>query len=98
MFQEITPLENKFITHIRTLQLRFLYTHKENTDEYVFLSMREIRAYYFDFPLVNIEKLKELKLLDYKTVKTKAEHEITKYKTLQDGEIDFSLLKKDAYP
>jgi hypothetical protein len=98
MIQSLSDLENRFITHIRTLQMKSSFVYKKREDEFVFLSMREIRSKYFIKPEENISKLIELKLIESNEFTTKKGHKATEYRVLVDGDLDFSLLTSHSKP
>ena len=94
-----TALENRFLIHIRTLALSRASKRKgSHIDEFVFLSIKTIRENYFQENHLEIfTTLKENNLLDF-TVIEKNDHKSYKFKALQKGEYDFSLLQVKSQP
>jgi hypothetical protein len=90
----LTPLEQKFVTHIRTLLLKKNSSFKDKSFEYVSLAIKEIKNNYFGVDYEPIfQKLKKLEEIDFKKTNKENGSFFYSFKTLKDGAIDFSLLK-----
>jgi hypothetical protein len=92
-----TKAEQQFISHIRTLHLKRKSTRKDQIIDFVFLSLKTIRANYFSKESeVVFDKLKSVKEIDYEKITRVNGGYFFKFKALKDGPIDFSLLKEHA--
>lgn len=90
----LTAIEQNFVTHIRTLHLKSKSTRKEQTTEYVSISMKIIKDCYFQNEYENVfHHLKQLNEIDFQKVTTSNGAFYYKFKALKDGPIDFSILK-----
>ena len=90
----LTSNEQSFLALIRALQLKKQSTRKDQTLDFVFLSLKTIKANFFqdDYELV-FNKLKSQKEIDFEKVLNDNGSFYFKFKVLKDGPIDFSLLK-----
>jgi hypothetical protein len=93
----LTKAEQQFVSHIRTLHLKIKSTRKDQIVDFVFLSLKTIRANYFskEYEVV-FDKLKSLKEIDYEKITKVNGGYFFKFKALKDGPIDFSLLKEHS--
>ena len=93
----LTKAEQQFVSHIRTLHLKRKSTRKDQTLDFVFLSLKTIKANFFqdDYEAV-FDKLKSLKEIDYEKSTRANGGYFFKFKALKDGPIDFSLLKEHS--
>ena len=93
----LTKAEQQFVSHIRTLHLKRKSTRKDQIIDFVFLSLKTIRANYFSNESeVVFDKLKSVKEIDYEKITRVNGGYFFKFKALKDGPIDFSLLKEHA--
>lgn len=90
----LTSNQQSFLALIRALQLKKQSTIKDQTLDFVFLSLKTIKANFFqdDYELV-FNKLKSQKEIDFEKVLNDNGSFYFKFKVLKDGPIDFSLLK-----
>ncbi len=89
----LTSNEQSFLALIRALHLKKQSTRKDQTLDFVFLSLKTIKANFFqdDYELV-FNKLKSQKEIDFEKVLNENGSFYFKFKVLNDGPIDFSLL------
>ena len=88
----LTKAEQQFVSHIRTLHLKRKSTRKDQIIDFVFLSLKTIRANYFSKEYEAVfDKLKSLKEIDYEKITRDNGGYFFKFKALKDGPIDFSL-------
>ena len=67
----LTAIEQNFVTHIRTLHLKSKSTRKEQTTEYVSISMKIIKDCYFQNEYENVfHHLKQLNEIDFQKWQT----------------------------
>jgi hypothetical protein len=93
----LTKAEQQFVSHIRTLHLKRKSTRKDQIIDFVFLSLKTIRANYFSKEYEAVfDKLKSLKEIDYEKITRDNGGYFFKFKALKDGPIDFSLLKEHS--
>ena len=93
----LTKAEQQFVSHIRTLHLKRKSTRKDQIIDFVFLSLKTIRAIYFSKESEAVfDKLKSVKEIDYEKITRVNGGYFFKFKALKDGPIDFSLLKEHA--
>ena len=93
----LTKEEQQFVSHIRTLHLKRKSTRKDQIIDFVFLSLKTIRANYFSKEYESVfDKLKSLKEIDYEKITRVNGGYFFKFKALKDGPIDFSLLKEHS--
>lgn len=93
----LTKAEQQFVSHIRTLHLKRKSTRKDQIIDFVFLSLKTIRANYFSKEYEAVfDKLKSLKEIDYEKITRVNGGYFFKFKALKDGPIDFSLLKEHS--
>ena len=93
----LTKAEQQFVSHIRTLHLKKKSTRKDQIIDFVFLSLKTIRANYFSKEYESVfDKLKSVKEIDYEKITRVNGGYFFKFKALKDGPIDFSLLKEHA--
>ncbi len=93
----LTKEEQQFVSHIRTLHLKKKSTRKDQIIDFVFLSLKTIRANYFSKEYEAVfDKLKSLKEIDYEKITRVNGGYFFKFKALKDGPIDFSLLKEHS--
>ena len=93
----LTKAEQQFVSHIRTLHLKRKSTRKDQIIDFVFLSLKTIRANYFSKEYEAVfDKLKSLKEIDYEKITRINGGYFFKFKALKDGPIDFSLLKEHS--
>ncbi len=90
----LTSNEQSFLALIRALHLKKQSTRKDQTLDFVFLSLKTIKANFFqdDYELV-FNKLKSQNEIDFEKVLNDNGSFYFKFKVLNDGPIDFSLLK-----
>ena len=90
----LTSNEQSFLALIRALQLKKQSTIKDQTLDFVFLSLKTIKANFFqdDYEFV-FNNLKSQKEIDFEKVLNDNGSFYFKFKVLNDGPIDFSLLK-----
>ena len=93
----LTKAEQQFVSHIRTLHLKRKSTRKDQIIDFVFLSLKTIRANYFSKEYEAVfDKLKSLKEIDFEKITRINGGYFFKFKALKDGPIDFSLLKEHS--
>ncbi len=92
----LTDLEQNFVSHIRTLQLKRKSSRKDEGTDFVFLSLKTIKAHYFpkdhEKAIDNLKSQREIEFLKFK----KDNSFYYKFKALKDGPIDFGLLKDEC--
>jgi hypothetical protein len=93
----LTKAEQQFVSHIRTLHLKRKSSRKDQNIDFVFISLKTIRANYFskEYEVV-FDKLKDLNEIDYEKISKDNGSYYFKFKALKDGPIDFSLLREDS--
>ncbi len=92
----LTDFEQNFVSHIRTLQIKRKSSRKDEGTDFVFLSLKTIKAYYFpkdhEKAIDNLKSQGEIEFLKIK----KDNCFYYKFKALKDGPIDFGLLKDEC--
>jgi hypothetical protein len=86
-----------FLTHIRTLQLKKQSMHKDRIVDFVSISVTTIKANYFseDYEL-EFENLKKNNELEYEKITKENGSFYFKFKALNEGPINFGLLKDQS--
>ncbi len=92
----LTDFEQNFVSHIRTLQIKRKSSRKDEGTDFVFLSLKTIKAHYFpndyEKAIDNLKRQGEIEFLKIK----KDNSFYYKFKALKDGPIDFGLLKDEC--
>jgi hypothetical protein len=92
----LTDFEQNFVSHIRTLQIKRKSSRKDEGTDFVFLSLKTIKAHYFpkdhEKAIDNLKSQGEIEFLKIK----KDNSFYYKFKALKDGPIDFGLLKDEC--
>ena len=92
----LTDFEQNFVSHIRTLQIKRKSSRKDEGTDFVFLSLKTIKAHYFpkDYEKA-IDNLKSQGEIEFLKIK-KDNSFYYKFKAHKDGPIDFGLLKDEC--